>query len=297
MANDARGQEAVAEVGGEQGVPQLDAGLGRDDVAITFVGHATFLIQTPTANILTDPMWSGRASPVQWLGHVRVRVPGIAFDDLPRIDLILMSHNHYDHLDKDTLLKIRRKFSPKVIVPTGDKALVESIGFTDVRELDWWDDVQIDPLLKITFAPTQHSSARGLFDRDKSLWGSYMIQSGDSRIYFGGDAGYSKHYKDIGIRLGAPDVSLLGIGAYEPQWFMKPMHMNPMEAVKAHQDMDSKLSIAMHFGTFHMSAEAFDQPKADLKTALSAAGVGESHFIALEEGETFVHSPGKSGPD
>jgi L-ascorbate metabolism protein UlaG (beta-lactamase superfamily) len=280
-----------------KGVPRLDTKLGKNDIAITFVNHATFLIQTSTNNILTDPIWSKRASPFQWLGSVRVRNPGISFDDLPKIDLILLSHNHYDHFDKDTLLRLQRKYASKVIVPIGDKALVESIGFTDVHELDWWNDVQINLLLKVTFVPTQHSSARGPFDRDRSLWGSYMIQSGDNRIYFGGDAGYSTHYKEIGKRLGAPHVSLLGIGAYEPRWFMKPMHMNPAEAVKAHQDMGSKLSIAMHFGTFRMSkgAEAFDQPKADLKTALAAAGLNERDFIILEEGATFVYSPASPG--
>jgi L-ascorbate metabolism protein UlaG (beta-lactamase superfamily) len=253
------------------------------------VNHATFLIQIPGGNILTDPVWSERASPFRWIGPKRVRKPGVKLDDLPKIDLILISHNHYDHLDIDTLETLNKRFAPRVLVAAGDKQLVKNTGLTDVRELDWWDDVQISSQLQVTFTPTQHFSSRGLFDRQHSLWGSYMIKNLGRLIYFGGDAGYSSHFSEIKRRLGSPDIALLGIGAYEPRWFMKPMHMNPAEAVKAHENIGSKQSIAMHNRTFRMSAEAIDQPQKDLKVALLKAGIPESKFVTLSEGETRIY--------
>lgn len=269
--------------------PQLNTQLGPDDVAITFVNHATFLIQLQGMNILTDPVWALRAGPFGWLGPKRVRKPGVRFEDLPKIDLVLLSHNHYDHFDKATLKKINKRFASKVLVASGDKRLAESLDFTDVHEFDWWEQIQINPELTITYAPTQHFAARGLGDRFKSLWGSYMIQHREKLIYFGGDSGYSPHFSEIKKRLGSPDIAILGMGAYEPRWFMKPMHMNPAEAVKAHQDLGSKQSIGMHFGTFQLSNEAIDQPKIDLKHALAEAGISEEKFVTLHEGETRVY--------
>lgn len=275
-------------------IPRLHEKLGPNEVAVTFVNHATFLIQMAGLNILTDPVWSDRIGSFGWLGSDRVRNPGVAFDDLPRIDLILISHNHYDHLDLDTLKRLSEKFSPTVLVPIGDKDLVKSAGFTDVRELDWWEDIEIGQGLKITFTPTQHFSRRGLFDLQKSLWGSYLVQARGKRVYFGGDAGYSIHFAEIKERLGAPDIALLGIGAYEPGWFMQAIHMNPAEAVKAHNDLGAKQSIAMHFGTFQLSSESIDQPPADLKTALAQEGVPEDRFVVPTEGETRIYRYGST---
>jgi L-ascorbate metabolism protein UlaG (beta-lactamase superfamily) len=281
---------------GNEGIPRLHEKLGPADIAVTFVNHATFLIQMPGVNILTDPVWSERASPFRWIGPRRIRKPGIQFDELPKIDLILISHNHYDHLDIDTLKKLNERFSPEVLAAAGDRKLVESTGLRNVLELDWWEDVQFSSHLKVTFTPTQHFSARGLFDRQHSLWGSYMIHNLGRRIYFGGDAGYSSHYSEIKRRLGSPDIALLGIGAYEPRWFMRPMHMNPAESVKAHDDLESKQSIGMHFGTFRMSAEAFDQPREDLKMALLKAGISQGKFVTLHEGETRIYGFGSGDP-
>jgi L-ascorbate metabolism protein UlaG (beta-lactamase superfamily) len=272
-----------------KGIPRLHEQLGPVDVAITFVNHATFLIQMHGVNILTDPIWAKRASPLSWIGPARVREPGVAFDDLPHIDLILISHNHYDHLDIPTLRKLNEKFSPAVLVAAGDRKLVESVGLKTVHELDWWEEIQIRPELMVSFAPTQHFSARSPWNRQKSLWGSYMIRHADRLIYYGADSGYSGHFSEIHRRLGAADIALLGIGAYEPRWFMSPLHMNPAEAVKAHEDLGSKHSIGMHFGTFQMSTEAIDQPQADLKIALARANIPESKFVTLQEGETRVY--------
>ena len=269
--------------------PQLPAQLTDDEIALTFINHATFLIQIRDLNVLTDPVWSDRVSPVSWLGPKRVRAPGVRFEDLPRIDLIVISHNHYDHLDVNTLKRLETAFSPTILVPLGDKALLTSIGCKDVVEHDWWDAVDVGPGTRVWFTPTQHQSNRGLFDRRRSLWGSYMMTAGSRRVYFSGDAGYSPHFAEIKKRLGAPDVALLGIGAYEPRWFMKAIHMNPAEAVAAHRDLEAKQSVGMHYGTFQLSAEAIDQPWQDATAAMAAAGLAQNEFIRMREGETRIY--------
>lgn len=272
-------------------IPKLDLKLQPNDVAITFVNHATFLIQVNGLNILTDPIWSKRCSPIPGIGPKRVRAPGITFKNLPNIDLVLISHNHYDHLDIPTVRKLNKKFTPQFVVPIGkDKALLESVGCKKVQELDWWQSLSINDRTTIYFTPTQHFSARTLFDKYESLWGAYVICSNNKKIYFGGDAGYSRYYKDTYNKLGAMDLALLGIGAYEPRWFMKNMHTNPAEAVQAHLDLHSKNSIAMHYGTFQLSAEAIDQPQKDLLVAIKEFKVSPDSFIILPEGKTQVYS-------
>jgi L-ascorbate metabolism protein UlaG (beta-lactamase superfamily) len=272
-----------------KGVHRLNETRAVDEVAVTFVNHATFVIQTGGITILTDPVWSERTSPLRRIGPKRVRKPGVAFEELPRVDIILLSHNHYDHLDIATLTQLRQSFDPIVLAAAGDARLVGPLGFKDMRELDWWDEIEFNEALKVTFVPAQHFSARGLLDRQRSLWGSYMIESRGRRVYFGGDTGYSTHFSDIRTRLGSPDIAMLGIGSYEPRWFMKPMHMNPAEAVCAHRDLGSRQSIGMHFGTFQLSAEAIDQPQTDLKRALLEGGIPESEFVTLHEGETRIY--------
>jgi L-ascorbate metabolism protein UlaG (beta-lactamase superfamily) len=272
-----------------RGVPRLHEELGPDDISLTFVNHSTFLIQLHGLNILTDPVWSDRVGPMSWFGIKRVRAPGVEFEDLPKIDVIVVSHNHYDHLDVATLRKLNEQSNPMVLVPIGDKALIESIGVKDVRELDWWESVELNADTRITFTPTQHSSRRGLFDLDKSLWGSYFIQHRGKKVYFAGDAAYSTHYAEIRNRLGSPDIALLGIGDYLPRWFMKPIHMAPAEAVAAHKDLGAKSSIGMHFGTFQNSAVAFGQPPKDLKEALEKEMLSLDSFIVLYEGETKIY--------
>jgi L-ascorbate metabolism protein UlaG (beta-lactamase superfamily) len=272
-----------------KGDSQLNATLAAADIAVTFVGHATFLIQIGGIAILTDPIWSERASPFRWMGPRRVRKPGVAFDVLPKIDLVLISHNHYDHLDLETLKRLRQTFSPAVLCAAGDARLVEPLGFADMRELDWWDETEIGEGLKVTFVPAQHSSARSLLDRQRSLWGGHAIKSRDRLIYFSGDTGDSRHFSDIKARLGSPDVALLSIGAYEPRWFMQPIHMSPAEAVRAHGDLGAKHSIGMHFGTFQLTPEPIEQPRADLAVALAQSRISDGEFITLDEGETRIY--------
>jgi L-ascorbate metabolism protein UlaG (beta-lactamase superfamily) len=203
---------------------------------------------------------------------------------------VLVSHNHYDHMDLDTLGRLSKRFAPRILVPLGDKALLESVGINRVEELDWWEKVELTPETQVTLTPTQHFSSRGLFDRNKSLWGSYMIRTGENLIYFGGDAGYSAHYSEINRRFGPVDLAFLPIGAYEPNWFMSPVHMNPAEAVKTHQDLVARQSVAIHFGTFQLTEEAIDRPVLDFKAALAKEGVAENDFAVLTEGRTRIYT-------
>jgi L-ascorbate metabolism protein UlaG (beta-lactamase superfamily) len=268
----------------------LEAALARNEAAVTFVNHATVLIQFQGFNILTDPVWSMRASPLQWLGPKRVRAPGIPFDELPRIDLVLISHNHYDHLDVATLKKLRTKFNPHFVVAKGDLALMNKHGLHAVTELDWWENFYFRDGLSVTMAPTQHFSSRTPFDRNRSIWGSYQIRFPEGQqIYFGGDAAYSIHFKEIKKRLGAPDLALIPIGAYEPRWFMKQIHMDAAEAVEAHLDLGAKQSVGIHFGTFQLTEEKIDQPVIDLRAALQAKRISENNFVILGEGQTKIY--------
>jgi len=267
---------------------RLNPGPGQDQAAITFVNHATVLIQLPNLTILTDPMWSERAGPVSWLAVKRVRKPGIPFEELPKIDLVLVSHNHYDHLDLDTLKRLNAKFRPRFLVPLGNKALLESEGIGRVEELDWWDQVTLGPDSRIILTPAQHFSSRGLFDHNRSLWGSYLILHYGRSIYFAGDTAYSSHFLEIRRRFGAVDLALLPIGADEPRAFMMLAHMNPADAVQAHVDLGAQYSVPIHFGTFHLGIEPIDQPLIDLNAALAGRGLSQEQFGALGEGRTHV---------
>ena len=246
---------------------------------VTFINHATFLIQLKDLNILTDPLFSERASPLKFMGPKRIREPGIQLELLPKIDVVVISHNHYDHLDLEALKLLDAKFHPLMLVPLGDEKLLKEAGIQNVREMDWWQEQEIRDH-KIVFTPAQHWSARGLFDKCESLWGSYFILSPDFKLYFGGDTGYGPHFGNIRLRLGAPDLSLLPIGAYAPRWFMQHHHMEPEEAVKAHADLNSNISIGMHFGTFQLTDEAVDEPVERIKKA------GGESFMVLDQGES-----------
>lgn len=246
---------------------------------VTFINHATFLIKLKNLTVLTDPVFSERVSPFKFLGPKRVREAGMKLEELPLIDVVIISHNHYDHLDLESLKQIDGKFHPLFLVPLGNEKLLKEAGIQNVREMDWWEE-QLIKEHKIVFTPSQHWSARGLFDRCETLWGSFYILSPQFKTYFGGDAGYSSHFSNIRLRLGAPDLSLLPIGAYAPRWFMKVHHMDPDEAVKAHRDLNSGFSIGMHFGTFKLSDESINEPIERLQ------GAKLDEFIVLDQGES-----------
>jgi len=264
---------------GARPLPRYDNG-----VRITFVNHSTFLIQVDGINILTDPVWSRRVSPFTFAGPKRMRPPGLNFDDLPRIDLVLLSHNHYDHLDIVTLKRIHDKYNPQYIVPLGVSAYLRSKKIDLVRELDWWQSASFGAAFTIESVPAQHFSGRGTFDRDRTLWCGYAIHGNHGNIYFAGDTGYnSDTFKEIGRRT-KPTLAIIPIGAFKPEWFMSPIHCSPDEAVQIFEDLGSPQSIASHLGTFPLADDGAEDPIEGLKSALKVKDVPENRFIVLTEG-------------
>lgn len=255
-------------------------------ILITFVNHSTFLIQVNGINILTDPIWSERTSPFQWAGPRRMRPPGIRLEDLPKIDLVLLSHNHYDHLDFNTLKHLFKKDQPKIVTPLGVKAFLDGTKITGATDLDWWQTITLNNGLAIQAVPAQHFSGRGMFDRDATLWCGYVIQSAGKNIYFVGDTGYHESFfKEIGEKCAPIEVALVPIGAFKPEWFMSPIHCSPIEAVKIHLEIKAKQSIATHFGTFPLADDGLDEPVVALHCALHSAGLSHDQFLILKEGE------------
>ena len=261
---------------------------GPGEVAASFIGHATFLLRFAGFAVLTDPIFSLRASPFASLGPKRVRAPAVALEDLPKIDAVCLSHNHYDHMDLPSLRALQARGNPPIITGIGNGAYLASRGIANVIELDWWESTAPVPGLKITYVPAQHWSRRRFWDTNHMLWGGHVIEAQGARAYFSGDTGYPAQFGAIAERCGAPDIALLPIGAYEPRWFMAPQHMNPEEAVRAHRDLGARLSIAMHFATFHLTDEPFGAPEAALAAARIQLGVAESAFRIPAFGETVV---------
>jgi L-ascorbate metabolism protein UlaG (beta-lactamase superfamily) len=266
--------------------PQRPPALDGASAVLTFIGHATFLIQTAAGNILTDPMYSGRAGPLNVFGPRRVRQPAVRFEDLPPIATVLLSHNHYDHCDLRTLGTLAKRFDPVVVTPFGNGALVRSSGIRRVEELDWWQDAAAS-ILPITVTPARHFSARGPLDRNRALWGGFVLAPRGKRIFFAGDTAYGPLFRDVRQRLGPVDLALLPIGAYEPRWFMQAVHMNPAEAVQAHIDLEASESVGMHFGTFQLTAEGIDEPLRALDDARRARNVPPSRFRTLGFGDSM----------
>ncbi len=254
-------------------------------IVVTYIGQATVLIQCAGFNILSDPMFSLRASPLSWLGPKRVRAPGIAFDDLPPIHLVLLSHNHYDHMDLPSLRRLQARWAPGIVTGLGNGAYLARKGIGGAIELDWWQACEVRPGLRVHFVPAQHWSNRFFAGIRTMLWGGHVVETEAGRVYFAGDTGYPAHFGEIRERLGEPHVALLPIGAYEPRWFMGPQHMNPDDAVRAHLDLGAHRSIAMHFGTFKLSDEGIDEPVRALIEARVRHGVPEERFRVPEFGQ------------
>ncbi len=254
---------------------------------LTFIGHSTSLIQMDGLNILCDPVWSMRASPVPFAGPKRHRPPGLRLDQLPTIDLILQSHDHYDHFDVPTHRKIARQWQPKYAVPLGVKQRILGKGLASaerVSELDWGDQAAVTADVRVTAVPARHFSGRGLRDRNRTLWCGYVVEGPSGAVYFAGDTGWGSHFREIGERFPNIRLALIPIGAYRPQWFMGPVHISPDDAVRAHEDVGAATSVGIHFGTFHLADDGQDEPVEELKRALDSRKV-QHRFWTLGEGE------------
>jgi L-ascorbate metabolism protein UlaG (beta-lactamase superfamily) len=260
-----------------------------ESIRVTVIGHATVLIQVGGMNILTDPVWAKWAGPLPGFGVKRARPPAIAFDDLPAIDVVLLSHSHYDHLDRAALTALERRDRPLVV--TGLK-VGRVVPHDNVFELDWWQRHALGNGIAATYVPAEHFSARGPFDRNVTLWGGFVLETPAGTIYFAGDTGDGAHIAAIRERFGPKTLSLLPIGAYVPAWFMAPIHMNPHEAVAASEILQSRVTLPIHYGTFPLADDSYHEPLRVLDEALNArrqAGV-EIDFRVPEFGEAVVIS-------
>lgn len=256
--------------------------------SITWIGHAAFLYQVAGLNILMDPHFSERASPVQFAGPRRIVPLPIEVEALPRIDLVLTSHNHYDHLDLDTVRKLAAQpgGSPRFLVGLGLGTWFRDQGITRVEELDWWQSVDAGPV-KLTFVPVQHWSKRTLNDANATLWGGWVVEGDGLRVIHTGDTGYSRDFRDIGARLGPFDLALIPIGAYAPRWFMKTYHADVPEAVKVREDLRAARAIGMHWGTFEsLTDEPMDEPPRELAAQRAVRGLAREQFDVMRIGET-----------
>jgi L-ascorbate metabolism protein UlaG (beta-lactamase superfamily) len=262
----------------EQSTPprQVEGG----ELRVTLVNHSTVLLQQRTSHILTDPIWSERASPLSWVGPRRRRSPGVRQEDLPRIDIVLISHNHYDHLDLQTLHWMARRGDAVFFVPMGLSELLGSEGIGPVYQLDWGDHKKVNTTT-VHCVPAVHFASRGIFDQNKTLWCGYVISNENGIIYFAGDTAFGDHFAQIHEQFGSPRLALLPIGAYEPRWFMSPIHMAPEDAVRAHAILDSGTSIAIHHGTFQLADDGIDTAKYKL-----LASSKPDSFLILENGQS-----------
>ena len=255
------------------------------EFTVTWVGHSTLLIQLDGVNILTDPVWSERSSPVQWAGPKRHVKPGIDFENLPEIDLVIISHDHYDHLDKNTIERLGNR--PFYLVPLGIGEFLKGEGINHYEEKDWGDSISFNKL-EIICTPAQHFSGRKGFDKNRTLWASWVIRGKSAKIYFGGDSGYFPGYVEIGEKYGPFDMAMLPIGAYLPRWFMHPMHMDPADAVQAYLDLKADIFVPLHWGVFELSDEPLDEPPQKLMEEVNKAGLDSSKFWIFKHGETRI---------
>ncbi|RFA26815.1 hypothetical protein CAI21_16165 [Alkalilimnicola ehrlichii] len=265
----------------------------REEASVTWIGHVTLLLQIGGLNVLTDPHFSNRASPFSFTGPPRHQPPGIALADLPPIDVVMLSHSHYDHLDRRSVRALYRQAGgpPLFLLPLGlgrwfSKNVTKG-DWEHLRELDWWDTYDHRDV-RFTFLPVQHWSSRTLWDRDTTLWGAWAAEHPSFRFFFSGDLGYSQDTLDIGERMGGFDLAAIGIGAYEPRWFMHNQHIHPEEAVRIHRELRARRSLGIHWGTFErLTDEPLDEPPQVLAAARAAAGISEEEFFVVRHGETY----------
>ena len=272
----------------ENGAPHPIPAAAPGVVSATWIGHSSFLLRVGRFTLLTDPVFALHAGPFGRFGPRRVRSPGIRLDALPPVELILQSHNHYDHLDPAAHAELARAHAPMVVTALGNRRYLPAPSRPRVSELDWWE--AHEPLLglRITAVPAQHFSARTPWDRDRALWCGFVVEAEGRSVYFAGDSGYGAHFAEIGRRFPGIDVALLPIGAYEPRWFMGPVHVDPAQAVQAHLDLGARTSVAMHFGTFQLTDEGIDAPVEELRTELDRRGIAHDGFRVPTTGGTIT---------
>ncbi|MEK7477293.1 MAG: MBL fold metallo-hydrolase [Candidatus Coatesbacteria bacterium] len=266
--------------------PKPPCKVGEGDLRVTFVGHATVLVQMDGLNFLTDPVWSDRVGPASWLGPGRVRPPGIRFEELPPIDVVLLSHNHYDHLDLPTLRRLQVSSNPLIVTGLGVGSFLKAKGFGRVAELDWWQSVTLATGRKITAAEVRHFSGRLPWDQNRTIWVGFMVEGSRGGVYFGGDTGYGPHFKATREKLGSPRFAILPIGAYLPAYIMAPVHLNPIEAVQAFHDLGAAHGCPVHFGTFRVADDGEDEPVELLGKVISGdpAVAGRFRVVGFGEG-------------
>lgn len=269
-------------------------GVGRGELRVTFVNHATVLIQVDGVNILTDPIWSERASPFAFIGPKRVRPPGLRFEDLPPIHAVIISHNHYDHMDIPTLRRLAAEHKAPFFVGLGNRALLEREAVTGGVDLDWWQTVELKDGVRLTSVPVRHWTARATSDRRRTLWCGFVIETAAGNVYFAGDTGYGEHFAQARERFKSFRLALLPIGAYRPVWFMSDFHMSPQEAIRAHDDLQAATSVAVHFGTFPLADDGEQEAPDELQRLLkgretAASGVSSDgrRFVVLGFGESL----------
>ena len=260
---------------------------GTMNPSVTWIGHATVLVQMNGVNFLTDPQWSERASPVSWAGPRRLSAPGLAFDDLPLIHVVLISHDHYDHLDLSTVKRLAAAHDPLFLVPLGLKAWFAENGMKRVEELDWWQERAYGPL-RIACVPAQHFAQRTLWDASRRLWASWAVVSSDKRFYFSGDTGYFGGFKEAGERIGPFDLAALAVGAYEPPIIMKSVHLTPEEAVQAFLDLKARTLLGIHWGTFDLAEEPLEEPPRRMLAETRRLGIDHERAWIFKIGESRV---------
>jgi L-ascorbate metabolism protein UlaG (beta-lactamase superfamily) len=262
----------------------LRDGAGREPT-VTWVGHATLLVQLDGLTILTDPHWGDRASPLSWAGPKRLSPPGLAFEDLPRVDVVLISHDHYDHLDEGTVKRLAEKHDPLFLVPLGLKAWMAEQGITRVEELDWWQTFERGGV-RFVCAPAQHFSQRTLWDANRRLWASWAVLGPSRRFYFGGDSGYFDGFQQAGERLGPFDLAAVAIGAYLPQEIMRFTHTTPEQAVQAFEDLRARVLLGIHWGTFDLADEPLGEPPVRMVAEARRRGIAPERAWIFDLGET-----------
>jgi L-ascorbate metabolism protein UlaG (beta-lactamase superfamily) len=258
---------------------------GRLNPSVTWIGHATLLVQIGGLNVLTDPHWGERASPLAWAGPRRLSPPGIPFEALPRVDVVVLSHDHYDHLDAQTVGRLAREHDPLFLAPLGFKAWFADIGIGRVEELDWWEE-RVVAGVRFVCLPTQHWTQRAPWDLNRRLWASWGLIGAEGRVYFSGDTGYFPGFREVGQRLGPFDVAAMAIGAYRPAEVMRLVHLTPEQAVQAAEDLRARILLGVHWGTFDLAEEPLDEPPRRMSAEARKRGIADERVWVLGIGET-----------